>query len=203
MMTMTITITPADLPLQLQWYAWIEFLQLLPCHCCLRRQHSYLQSYHTPSLILPYSLLPSVFSKLSSDSHINFVYVSHPLLSFLKNFYEVPEPIKLGVCCLKNVKILHSMHTKISKQISGAKNCATLSMSQSSSHVCPTTVTSHYTAFLSHPIGCDAISPNGERMRRCWRGGTTLGPPWGHLGTTRTTESQKVAFSGRVTGFYH
>ena len=72
-------------------------------------------------------------------------------------------------------------------------------MSQSSSHVCPTTVTSHYTAFLSHPIGCDAISPNGERMRRCWRGG----PPWDHLGATRTTKSQKLAFSGRVTGFYH
>ena len=27
-------------------------------------------------------------------------------------------------------------------------------------------------AFLSHPIGCDAISSNGERMRRCWWGET-------------------------------
>ena len=27
-------------------------------------------------------------------------------------------------------------------------------------------------AFLSHPIGCDAISSNGERMRRCWGGET-------------------------------
>ena len=70
MMTMTLTITPAEIQLQLQWYAWVEFLQLLLlCHCRLTRQHSYLQSYHTPALILPYSLPPSVYSKSSSDSH--------------------------------------------------------------------------------------------------------------------------------------
>ena len=70
------------------------------------------------------------------------------------------------------------------------KKCAT-DLLQSSSYVCPT-VTSYYGIPEPHPIGCDAISPNGERMRRCY----IVGPPWDHLGATRTRESQKLAFSG-------
>ena len=62
-MMMTLTITPAVIQLQLQWYAWVKFLQLLElalCHICtncITRQHS----WPAPLIFKAIKLLPSYY----------------------------------------------------------------------------------------------------------------------------------------------
>ena len=119
MMTMTITITPADLPLQLQWYAWVEFLQLLPCHCRLTRQHSYLQSYHTaPPPTPPYYLTPchhlclqsydliatatlSYMSDICPIHHHHFLSTTKNILSQSNSAFVVAKMWKYCIVCIQ------------------------------------------------------------------------------------------------------
>ena len=184
MMTMTLTITPAEIQLQLQWYAWVEFLQLLLlCHCRLTRQHSYLQSYHTPVLVLPYSLKPSVSSKLSSDIHSNFVlyvwYVSHPptLLLTMKFLSQ-----SNSACVVeKNVKIRHSIYIQIFQNRHPEPKIVLPCQCQSPHLMCVPPVSrlapQHSWAIQSGAMLSPLMGREWEDARLV---GTTLRPPWNH-----------------------
>ena len=139
--------------LQLQWYAWVKFLQLLPqCRktTFLGRIQSYSFSHitntHQYSLASSLSLMSPSYAKEQATLHhiISYTITCHVLLRFFFLWFFNFS--------LKNFP--HRLH-------------GTYSGTQLTC-VPPLPPSSLTPAFLSHPIGCDAISSNGERMRRCW-----------------------------------
>ena len=191
---MTLTITPAVIQLQLQWYAWVKFLQLLElalCHIsthCITRQHSCpaLLIFKAIKLLPSYYLTPHPHLCLQShqiapnNSRTNFV----PFTT-ITSYYEIPKPIEYRIFVAEILKYdVNALYTNMNNYIQELCYPVTVLIS----------CVSHHHVLLRHSWAIQSGAMLSPLMGREWEDASG-----DQLGTTRTMESHKNLHSQDVS----